>query len=209
MRARDGASERATLPEKIVAIHERLTDARLPHAFGGALALAYYAEPRATIDVDLNLFVAPRVYPEVASELAELGVDGDVESWIVERDGQCRLHWGDTPIDLFFAYDPLHETMRRATRSQPFGEQRIPVLAPEHLLVCKAIFNRPKDWLDIEQMLVCVEELDTDEVRTWLSRIVGDDDPRRERFERLAGASASGEAQESSPGIGSISSEPS
>jgi hypothetical protein len=48
--------------------------------------------------------------------------------------------------------------------------------------VCKAIFNRPKDWLDIEQMLVCVDELDMDEIRGWLDRIVGADDPRRERF---------------------------
>jgi hypothetical protein len=106
----------------------------------------------------------------------------------VERDGQCRLRWGNTPIDLFFAYDALHDAMRRAVRNEPFGETRIPILAPEHLLVCKAIFNRPKDWLDIEQMMVCVEELDTDEVGVWLDRIVGADDPRRERFDRLAEA---------------------
>jgi hypothetical protein len=48
------------------------------------------------------------------------------------------------------------------------------------------VFNRPKDWLDIEQMLVCVDELDTDEVRSWLDRILGADDPRRERFEKIA-----------------------
>jgi Nucleotidyl transferase AbiEii toxin, Type IV TA system len=174
-----------SLPEKIVAIHEHLTRMKTPHAFGGALALAYYAEPRATIDVDLNLFVTPSSYPEVERELAKLGIGDGVEPETVERDGQCRLRWGNTPIDMFFAYDELHEAMRRAVRSEPFGETRIPILAPEHLLVCKAIFNRPKDWLDIEQMLVCVEELDTDEVRTWLDRIVGADDPRRERFDRV------------------------
>jgi hypothetical protein len=175
-----------SLPEKILAIHERLRQARIPHAFGGALALAYYAEPRATIDVDINLFAAPSSYPNVERELAKLGIGDGVEPQIVERDGQCRLHWGNTPIDLFFAYDALHETMRKAIRSEPFGETRIPVLAPEHLLVCKAVFNRPKDWLDIEQMLVCVEELGTDEVRMWLDRIVGADDPRAARFERMA-----------------------
>ena len=35
-------------------------------------------------------------------------------------------------------------------------------------------------------MLVCVEELDIAEVRAWLDRIVGADDPRRERFDRVA-----------------------
>lgn len=177
-----------SLPEKIVAIHERLTRVNVPHAFGGALALAYYAEPRATIDVDLNLFVAPSAYPDIGRELAKIGVSDGVEPEIVERDGQCRLQWGSTPIDLFFAYDALHDAMRRAVRSEPFGETRIPVLAPEHLLVCKAVFNRPKDWLDIEQMLVCVEDIDIEEVRIWLDRIVGADDPRRERFDRVAKA---------------------
>jgi hypothetical protein len=177
-----------SLPEKIVAIHKQLTRTKIPHAFGGALALAYYAEPRATIDVDLNLFVAPSLYPEIERDLARIGVGGGVELQVVERDGQCRLRWGDTPIDLFFAYDALHDAMRRASRSEPFGETKIPILAPEHLLVCKAIFNRPKDWLDIEQMLVCVDDLDLAEVRSWLDRIVGVNDPRRERLDRVVEA---------------------
>jgi hypothetical protein len=177
-----------SLPEKIVAIHEQLTRSKTPHAFGGALALAYYAEPRATIDVDLNLFVAPSSYPDIERDLAKIGIGDAVDLQAVERDGQCRLRWGDTPIDLFFAYDALHDAMRRARRSEPFGETRIPVLAPEHLLVCKAIFNRPKDWLDIEQMLVCVDDLDLAEVRAWLDRILGADDPRSERFDQVAEA---------------------
>lgn len=177
-----------SLPEKVVAIHQQMTLAKTPHAFGGALALAYYAEPRATIDVDLNLFVSPSSYPAVERALAKIGVGDGVEPEIVERDGQCRLRWGDTPIDLFFAYDELHDAMRGATRNEPFGDTRIPILAPEHLLVCKAIFDRPKDWLDIEQMLVCVEELDIAEVRAWLDRIVRADDPRRQHFDRVAEA---------------------
>ncbi|HTB50994.1 MAG TPA: nucleotidyl transferase AbiEii/AbiGii toxin family protein [Solirubrobacteraceae bacterium] len=177
-----------SLPEKIVAIHEQLRRTKTPHAFGGALALAYYAEPRATIDVDLNLFVAPSSYPDIERDLARIGVGDGVDLRVVERDGQCRLRWGNTPIDLFFAYDALHDAMRRAIRSEPFGATKIPVLAPEHLLVCKAIFNRPKDWLDIEQMLVCVDDLDLAEVCTWLDRIMGADDPRRERLDRVAEA---------------------
>jgi hypothetical protein len=172
-----------SLPEKIVAIHERLDEAKIPHAFGGALALAYYAEPRATDDVDINIFLAPAQYAAVADALAPLGVDVDADGVAVQRDGQCRLRWGRTPLDLFFAYDEVHEAMRREARSSPFGEERLPILAPEHLLVCKAVFDRPKDWLDIEQMIVCIEDLDTDAIRAWLDRIVGRDDPRRRRFD--------------------------
>lgn len=178
------------LPDKIVAIHEALAGARTPHAFGGALALAYYAEPRATIDVDVNLFVPPAAYSQVAGALAGLGIGDGPAAARVEREGQCRLWWGRTPIDLFFAYDPLHEAMRAAVRRQPFGETRIPVLAPEHLVVCKAVFNRPKDWLDIEQVLICVDELEREEVRGWLERFVGPGDPRLERLDELWDATA-------------------
>jgi hypothetical protein len=132
------------------------------------------------------VFVVPSDYAPVATALAALGIDGrpGVEA-LVQRDGQCRLWWGRTPVDVYFAYDALHEAMREGIRREPFAETTIPVLAPEHLVICKALFNRPKDWLDIEQIVVGVEELDADEVRGWLDRIVGADDPRRARVQRL------------------------
>jgi hypothetical protein len=172
-----------SLPDKILAIDRQLAGASIEHAFGGALALAYYAEPRATIDIDVNLFVAPAAYQAVADALAPLHVRTDVDLRSLARDGQCRVWWERTPIDLFFAYDEIHQAMRRATRTVPFGEDRLPILAPEHLVACKAVFDRPKDWLDIEQVLVCVDDLDVDDVRAWLARLVGQGDRRVQRFE--------------------------
>ncbi len=175
-----------SLPDKVVAIHDGLRAARIGHAFGGALALAYYAEPRATIDIDLNVFVPPARHAAVHAALGPLGVADEVDDRAVVRDGQCRWWWGRTPVDLFFAYDELHDAMRRAARTVPFGEATIPVLAPEHLTVCKAVFDRPKDWLDIEQILVCEGGLDIPEVERWLTRIAGPEDRRTQRFGELA-----------------------
>lgn len=174
-----------SLPDKVVAVHDRLRVAQIAHAFGGALALAYYAEPRVTIDIDLNVFVPPAELGVIRDALTPLGVAGDVDSHLLEGEGQCRLWWARTPLDLFFAYDPLHAAMRHDTRMVPFGDVRIPILAPEHLVVCKAAFDRPKDWLDIEQILVCVEELDIVATRRWLERVVGGDDARSQRFGNL------------------------
>ncbi len=179
------SSPEPSLPDKVVAIDESLTAQRLAHAFGGALALAYYAEPRATIDIDVNVFVAPVDHPRVLAALEPLGVDPRDRS-AIEREGQARWWWGRTPIDLFFAYDEIHEAMRHAVRRVPFGDAAIPILGPEHLAVCKAIFDRPKDWIDIEQMLVGVPELDAAEVRRWLGRMLGAADPRYARFAALA-----------------------
>lgn len=175
-----------SLPDKVVAVHRTLTEAGLGHAFGGALALAYYAEPRATVDIDLNLFVAATDFATVAELLGPLGVDVSISDAVVARDGQCRVRWGRTPLDLFFAYDPFHDAMDRAARTVPFAQTTIRVLSPEHLIVCKAAFDRPKDWLDIEQILVACDHLDLPETKSWLGRIVGEFDQRSGRFTALA-----------------------
>lgn len=178
------------LPEKVAAIHDSLTEAKIAHAFGGALALASYAEPRATIDVDINIFLDATRHVEVLGVLSELGVTGDIPLAQVERDGQCRLAWGANPVDLFYAYHELHAAMRRGARRAQIGGRQVPILAPEHLLTCKVIFNRPKDWLDIEQILVGALDTDRAEVTGWLAQIVGADDPRAERFAELSKAFA-------------------
>jgi hypothetical protein len=174
-----------SLPEKVVAIHRALTTAKIPHAIGGALALAYYAEPRATVDVDVNVFVPTDRWQEVHDALGPLGVDVDVDEVALERDEQVRLWWDRNPVDLFFSYDPFHSEMEEATRRVPFAGTTIPILAPEHLTVCKAMFDRPKDWLDIEAILVATEPLDVDSVEDWLRRMVGDQDERLGKLDEL------------------------
>jgi hypothetical protein len=178
-----------SLPDKVISIDGRLSAAKIPHAFGGALALAYYAEPRATIDIDVNVFVPPKRWPTVSDALAPLGANlREVDLSALEREGQCRIWWGRTPLDLFFSYGEIHDAMASETRRVPFGDTTVPVLGPEHLAVCKAMFDRPKDWLDIEQMLLATDGLDVAEVERWLARMVGREDPRFKRLEELKAA---------------------
>ena len=175
-----------SLPEKVVAVHEALSEAKIPHAIGGALALAYYAEPRATIDIDVNVFVPPDRWKDVVGALAPIGVDaGGLDTAVLLRDGQCRLWWDQNPIDLFFSSVPMHERMPKQARRLPFGEATLPFVAPEHLAVFKAIFDRPKDWIDIEQMILATDELDIAEVERWLEQMIGAADPRLRHLREL------------------------
>ncbi len=168
--------------DKVVAVHRALAKARLPHAIGGAIALAYYAEPRVTVDVDVNVFLHTDRWPSVRDALRPLGVATEADDRALARDGQVRLWWDRNPVDLFFSYDPFHDEMEKATRRVPFGEVTLPILGPEHLAVCKAIFDRPKDWLDIEAMLVVTDPLDVELIESWIARIAGRGDERPEKF---------------------------
>lgn len=174
-----------TFPGKVVALAEALDESKIPWAIGGAIALIYYGTPRATSDIDLNVFIAPSDFGWLTSALEPLGVDVSVDTAALERSGQCRVKWGRTPIDLFMANMEFHQVMRADVRRVPFGDATIRVLSPEHLLICKALFDRPKDWIDIEQVVLTMPELDSAEVSDWLGRLVGKRDQRTRRFRAL------------------------
>lgn len=176
------------LDEKIVALERALVGADVPHAFGGAQALAYYGTPRATHDIDLNVFLPAQAARRVLAVLGGLGVtvSGDALVASIERDGQARVFWERTPIDLFFAYDPLHESSMQRRRRVDFGGDDIHVLSGEDLLVYKLIFDREKDWRDMAEVVYAAEgALDFDYVRSWTARILDLGDARLARFERL------------------------
>jgi len=176
------ADDEVSLAAKVRVVHEAL--ASVPHAFGGAIALGFYGEPRATKDIDVNVFVD---LDQRAHVLAELGGRGIVvtenQRGRAERDGWEQLQLGRTPVDVFYAYDAFHDAMASAVQHHPFpGGEELPFLSAEHLLACKAIFNRAKDWLDIEQVLFAMEEFDDAEASRWVEHAVGPDDQRLARF---------------------------
>ncbi len=47
------------------------------------------------------------------------------------------------------------------------------------------MFDRPKDWIDIEQMLIAADDFDVSEVERWLTRMVGEGNPRLRHLREL------------------------
>ncbi len=58
----------------------------------------------------------------------------------------------------------------------------IPILSAEHLIVCKAIFDRPKDWVDIEEIVAWGTKVDNTIVLVWIDELLGTDSAQRERL---------------------------
>ena len=176
------------LDEQIVAIERAFAEAGIPHAFGGAQALAYYGDVRATHDIDVNVFVSASEAPHVLAVLGELGAATSNPGLqaLIARDDQVRIYWDGTPIDLFFAYDALHRSSSERRRRVDFYGDPIHILSPEDLMTYKATFDRDKDWQDIAGMIYASEEsLEFDYVRHWIGRIDSEDGARLTRLERL------------------------
>jgi len=175
------------LDEKIVQLARALAGAGVPHAFGGALALAYYAAPRGTHDIDVNVFLPPSEATRVFDAIAPLGVaiDRARARRELRARGQTRLLWDRTPIVLFFAYDALHDRCLERLRRVPFTEGvELPVLSAEDLALFKVLFDRAKDQADVSGMLYALgPDFDVGYALHWLRRILPAEDERLRRFE--------------------------
>jgi len=181
------AADDPTWSEKVLRLDEGLAQRGVPHAFGGAIALNYHRDPRSTLDIDINIFLDPADQARVLELLDDLyGLPDPARiTRQIADDGQARAMWAGTPVDLFFAYTEFHGSMARRIVREPFGDSHIPVLSIEDLLVCKVLFNRPKDWLDIDAVIKTRREmLDREYVRRWVRAFLDDDDDRLVKLQR-------------------------
>jgi hypothetical protein len=174
-----------SIVDKILVISSALESQRLPYAFGGALALAFCTErARGTIDIDVNVFVAQDEADRVLSSLCPPVSRSDGDSVALERDGQIRLWWEQTPVDIFLDTTDFHLETAQRRQFHDFGDRSIPFLGCSDLAVFKAFFNRTKDWADLEEM-IAIGSLNVDQSLGVLVRYLGEDDDRVERLRFL------------------------
>ncbi len=175
-----------SIVDKILVIGAALEDERLPYAFGGALALAFCTErARGTIDIDVNVFVGQDDAGRVLDALPPPVDHTDADLPALGRDGQARLWWEQTPVDIFLDTTDFHRQAAQRRRFHGFGGRQIPFLGCSDLAVFKAFFNRTKDWADLEEMMA-IGALDVDRVLGVLVRYLGEDDDRVGRLRQLS-----------------------
>ena len=174
-----------TLAEKVVALHHALDTAELPHAFGGALALAWCTrQPRGTADIDINVFVPTRLTTTLRAALPSEVAWTATDTRQLKRGGQTRLYWDTTPVDVFLNTTDFHESVVERISYEPFAGEMLPFLSCLDLAVFKAFFDRRRDWADLEEMLTA-GSLDIDTVIETLTNYLGADDERIAKLRAL------------------------
>lgn len=166
-----------SLVELALRVHDHLDRAAVPHAFGGALALAYVADPRGTADIDLNVFVPAEGVDVVLAALGPLGFAPEraLDEWLPSAGLRLRTPDEPFPLDVFVSLDDdVYDEIRRRCTDQPLGPAHalVPVLSAEDLAVFKLSFGRAKDWVDLQAMAAAVE-LDVDYIERQLLALRG------------------------------------
>lgn len=170
----------ATAPEVARALADVLEREALPYAIGGALALGFYALPRAA-DVDLNVFLPPAAIDQVLRALRLGGVRVDDEAQARRQaadEGQFRGYVGNMRIDVFVPAFAYYASLSERRRQVSLLSRPAWILGAEDLVVLKMMFFRRKDLADVEAILREQPGLDRPYVRQTLIELVGADDPR-------------------------------
>ncbi len=172
---------------QVIELERALDTGGVSHAFGGALALAFHIdEPRGTRDIDINVFVGPQQARAVFESLPPGVAWSEDDLREVAGNGQVRLFWDETPVDLFFSTHVFHEEASLHVERVPFDGITIPVLGATELVVFKAFFDRTRDWADIETMIEA-QTADVHRAIGWIVDLLGADDHRVARLRSLLG----------------------
>lgn len=160
----------------------------IPYALGGALAYGQFAVPRATNDVDVNVFLEPEALSPLFSALQEVGASFDEARCRSEAasEGWFSVQLGAMHVDVFVpSIEFSWEAQRRRVR-RPLGDFEPWFLSAESLCVFKLLFFRGKDLVDLERLVATQQRnLDLAWVRKNIVEMMGEGDPRVKTWDQL------------------------
>jgi hypothetical protein len=152
----------------------------VPYALMGGLAVRMHALPRPTFDVDFTVLLPRAELPRFYDLFESLGYTVPA----VQRTG-----WIDTvrelpvvkvqffvadraiDVDIFLAERPFqHQIIARRQRHQMDGLDAW-VVSPEDLVLLKLLAGRPKDLVDVADIMFVQGRLDEEYLRHWASQL--------------------------------------
>jgi hypothetical protein len=125
--------------------------------FIGGLAVQHWGEPRITRDVDVTLLAGFGNEETFIQALAKRFQPRVPDFWEKALRARVVLLQDENGIGLDIALGALPFEERAIQRSQEvrfLGEWTLRICSAEDLIVMKALAGRPRDWLDVETMLI-------------------------------------------------------
>ncbi len=138
----------------------------------GGVAASLLGKPRLTADVDAVILLSVRELPELIEAAAEEGLSPrvpDAEGF-ARRHRVLLLHHRESGInvDLSLGILPFEAEAVERSLLYPVGPLQIRLPTPEDLIIFKAVAHRPKDLLDIQEIIRSHPGLDRERIRYWV-----------------------------------------
>ncbi|MBC7820862.1 MAG: hypothetical protein IAG10_28590 [Planctomycetaceae bacterium] len=142
------------VPRVAVRLASQLEQLGIDYAIGGAIAMAFWCEPRATFDVDLTLFLDATQHEFYLQILRSIGCEVETEACLItlRTHGFCRVFWQGRQVDVFLPTTDFYVLAKHRRHLMPILGQDVVVWSAEVLAVFKLMFFREKDRLDLKRL---------------------------------------------------------
>lgn len=163
-------------------IVESLESKQINYAVMGGLAVRALAIPRPTNDVDLTIQCTEVELPNLlrsweseAIQVPEIYLNG----WLDRVGGmplvklKTRINSDYTvDLDIFLCETPFQQSLLARRIKAEIGDGRsLWVVSPEDLVLLKLIANRPRDLVDVTDLLFIQGQLDESYMQLWAARL--------------------------------------
>jgi predicted nucleotidyltransferase len=160
--------DRLTAP--LAALMEWFREAGLRGAVIGGVAASLRGKPRLTHDVDaLVLEGDAETLLQTASRFGFTPRIPDAAEFSRQtRVLLLRFRPGDIDIDISLGALPFEDEVIERSTWVRVGNVRIRLASAEDLIIMKAVAGRPRDMMDIENVITANPDLDVERIRRWV-----------------------------------------
>ena len=165
----------------LLEIVDLLEFSRIEYVVMGGMAVRALALPRPTNDVDLTISYPAELIPELLKsfesefiQVPEVYKNG----WLDEVDGMRLLKlktWIDrehnVDLDIFLSESEFQSSMLRRKIRMDVAGRTIWMVTPEDLVLLKLIADRPRDRIDVADVLFIQGELDRKYLIRWAASL--------------------------------------
>ncbi len=162
---------------ELMALFERM---QVRHAVMGGIAVRAYGIPRPTFDVDFTIAIERPRLVELYQAVTALGYavpEEYAKGWTDQVAGmplirfRLYLEGRSVDVDVFLAESAFQEQLLSRRRRSVVDDRPVWLVSPEDLVLLKLIAARPRDILDVGDVLFTQGQLDTVYMRTWATKL--------------------------------------
>ncbi|MBN1537430.1 MAG: nucleotidyl transferase AbiEii/AbiGii toxin family protein [Anaerolineales bacterium] len=140
----------------------------------GGIAVSLLGKPRLTADVDAVILLSIEEIPKIIKAASELGLQpriAQVEAFARKnRILLVRHEESGIDVDISLGVLPFEIEMVERSNIVEIETHRLQLPTPEDLIILKAVAYRPKDLLDIKEIINNHPKIDRRRFESWVTQ---------------------------------------
>jgi hypothetical protein len=162
---------------EITAIFEAFS---VRYAVMGGFAVRIHGIPRPTYDIDFTVALDRGRLQEFFDRAINAGysvAEPYLQGWVDQVAGmplvKLRMYLQDhgVDVDIFLAESEFQESVLARRQCEDFEEGKVWFVSPEDLILLKLIAGRPRDFVDVQDVLFTQSQLDELYLRHWAAAL--------------------------------------